>query len=124
VSRERALNPESELVALVERLVDNVLARRRHRPQPPIRAMSKRQCATAANLGISTIEAAIRENELIAHKARMRTIILVDDFERWLESLPRIKPHRNAGAEPLAEGVFDDDSAPRQRLRRPEHANV
>ena len=67
MTRER-INPESELVALVERLVDEVLARRRHRPQPQLRAMSKRQCATAANLGISSIEAAIRDGDLAASK--------------------------------------------------------
>jgi hypothetical protein len=85
---------ESELAALVERLVDEVLARRRHRPQPQIRAMSKRQCATAANLGISSIEAAIRDGDLPASKVGTRTIVLVDDFERWLRSRRRIKPQR------------------------------
>jgi hypothetical protein len=81
VSRERA-NPESELIALVERLVDDVLARRRHRPQPQLRAMSKRQCAIAANLGISSIEGAIRDGDLPASKVGARTIVLTDDFER------------------------------------------
>jgi hypothetical protein len=95
VSRERVLNPESELVALVESLVDDVLARRRHRPQPQLRAMSKRQCATASNLGISSIEAAIRDGSLAAHKVGTRTIIRSEDHELWLANLPRIKPHRS-----------------------------
>jgi hypothetical protein len=134
VPRERT-NPESELIALVERLVDNVLARRRHRPTPPIRAMSKRQCATATNLGISTIEAAIREGDLPASKVKTRTIVLVDDFERWLAGRPRIKPQIDAGAEPgddrLIErdrnrDVFDGVSAPKvaEARRRPAHADV
>jgi hypothetical protein len=93
--------PESELIKLVERLVDDVLARRRHRSQPPIRALSKRQCATAANLGISSIEAAIRDGNLPASKIGTRTIILADDFERWLASRPRIKP----------KGTHDDGAA-------------
>ena len=96
VARERVPNPKSELVALIKRLVDADLAQRRHRPQPPLRAMSKRQCATAANLGISSIEAAIREGELAASKVGTRTIVLADDFERWLASRPRIKPARSA----------------------------
>jgi hypothetical protein len=90
------INPESELIALVERLVDEVLARRRHRPQPPLRAMSKRQCATAANLGISSIEEAIRSGDLAASKVGTRTIVLTDDFERWLASRPRVKPQRSS----------------------------
>ena len=99
MTRER-INPESELVALVERLVDEVLARRRHRPQPQLRAMSKRQCATAANLGISSIEEAIRSGDLAASKVGTRTIVLMDDFESWLASRPRIKPQssRDNGA--------------------------
>ena len=96
MAREPASNPESELIKLVERLVDDVLARRRHRPQPQLRAMSKRQCASAANLGISSIEAAIRDGDLRASKVGTRTIVLADDFERWLASRPRIKPHRSS----------------------------
>jgi hypothetical protein len=91
-----ASKPESELMALVERLIDDVLARRRHRPQPPLRAFSKRQCATAAGLGISSIEAAIRDGSLPASKVGTRTIILADEFERWLASRPRLKPARSA----------------------------
>jgi hypothetical protein len=114
VVRERA---ESELLALVERLVDEVLARRRHRPPPQIRALSKRQCATSANLGISSIEAAIRDGDLPASKVGTRTIVLTDDFEHWLASRPRIKPQS------LDEDVLDDVSAPKVVERRPMHAN-
>jgi hypothetical protein len=96
VSRKRTAPPESELIKLVERLVDDVLARRRHRPQPQVRALSKRQCATAANLGISSIEVAIRDGELPASKVGARTIVLADDFEAWLASRPRIKPTKRA----------------------------
>jgi hypothetical protein len=95
VSRERASDPESELIKLVERLVDDVLVRRRHRPQPQLRAMSKRQCATASNLGISSIEAAIRDGSLAAHKVGTRTIIRSEDHDLWLANLPRIKPKRS-----------------------------
>jgi hypothetical protein len=94
VVREQS-KPESELIALVERLVDDILARRRHRPQPQIRAMSKRQCAIASNLGISSIEAAIRDGSLVAHKVKARTIILAENHERWLANLPPIKPQRS-----------------------------
>ena len=90
MSRDRISNPESELVKLVERLVDEVLARRRHRPQPPIRAMSKRQFATAANLGISSIEGAIRDGDLPASKIGARTVVLADDFRALAEKPP---PH-------------------------------
>ena len=93
VPRERVSNPESELAALVERLVDDVLARRRHRPQTQIRAVSKRQCA-AASSRISSIEAAIRDGSLVAHKVGTRTIIRSEDHELWLANLPRIKPQR------------------------------
>jgi hypothetical protein len=95
VAREHASDPESGLIKLVERLVDDVLARRRHRPQPQLRAMSKRQCATAAGLGISTIEAAIRDGSLAAHKVGTRTIVLVEVYDRWLASRTRIKPQRS-----------------------------
>jgi hypothetical protein len=102
VSRERA-NPESELIALVERLVDDVLARRRHRPQPQLRAMSKRQCAIAANLGISSIEGAIRDGDLPASKVGARTIVLTDDFERWLATRQRIRPAKRESVEAESE---------------------
>lgn len=91
--------PESELKQLIERMVDDVLTRRRHRPQPPMRAMSKRQCATSANLGISSIEGAIRDGELLARKVGTRTIVMAEDFERWLASRPKIKPARSESAE-------------------------
>ena len=106
MSHERVSKPEFELVGLVERLVDNVLARRRHRPQPPLAALSKRQCATASSLGISTVETAIRDGDLVARKVGKRTIVMAEDFEAWLTSRPRIKPS-------VCEPADDDSDAPR-----------
>ena len=98
MARGNASAAKSELVKLVERLVDDILARRRRRPEPRLRALSKRQCATAANLGISSIEAAIRDGQLPASKVRTRTIVLADDFEHWLTSRPRVKPRDDGTA--------------------------
>jgi len=89
-------SPESELVKLIERLVTEDLARRRHKPQPPMLAMSKRQAAEASNLSLSTLEAAIRDGSLPAHKFGHRTLIRLEDHARWLASLPRVKFKKDA----------------------------
>ena len=95
VAEKRA--PESDLVKLITGIVDEVLKTRRFRPQPPQAALSKRQCATAVGVGLSTIESAIRDGTLEARKIGKRTIITPAAFERWLESRPRIRP-AGAGA--------------------------
>jgi hypothetical protein len=87
-------SPESEFKRIIDAAVDQALQNRRHRPQPALRAVSKRQAATAANVGISTVESAIREGELVARKIASRTVVLIEDLDRWLASRPCIKPAR------------------------------
>jgi hypothetical protein len=84
--------PESELTQLITDIVDKILRNRRFRPQPPQAALSKRQCATAAGVGLSTIESAIRDGDLEAKKIGSRTIVTPAAFARWLETRPRIRP--------------------------------
>ena len=88
--------PESDLmVKFIRGIVDEYLKTRRFRPQPPQTALSKRQCAIAAGVGLSTIETAIRAGDLDARKLGKRTLVPRAAFERWLESLPRV-PHAGA----------------------------
>lgn len=90
--RKAASEPESELTRLITNIIDKVLRNRRFKPMPPQAALTKRQCAISAGLGLSTIESAIREGALEARKVGKRTLITTDAFARWLESRPRIKP--------------------------------
>jgi hypothetical protein len=92
VHRKATFEPESELTSLITSIVDRILRNRRFKPMPPQAALTKRQCATSAGVGLSTIEGAIREGTLEARKIGKRTIITPVAFERWLESRPRIKP--------------------------------
>jgi hypothetical protein len=133
-ARNGASESEFELVKLITNIVDEILKNRRMRPMPAQAGMSKRQFAVSLGVGVSTVEAAIREGSLEALKIRQRTIITPEAGERYLASRQRIKPQRplSDGARPplpLAEGVFDDVSAPkvveaRQRSRRLAPANV
>jgi excisionase family DNA binding protein len=49
---------------------------------------SRIDSAKASGTGLSTIDNAIRDGELKAHKLGRRTIILRDDLFAWLGSLP------------------------------------
>jgi hypothetical protein len=57
--------------------------------------MSKRQFATSIGVGVSTVEAAIRDGSLEAIKIGKRTIIRPEARELYLASRQRIKPRRS-----------------------------
>jgi excisionase family DNA binding protein len=96
VHRKVMPQPESDLmVKLIRGIVDEYVKTLRFRPQPPQAALTKRQCATAAGVGLSSIEKAILDGDLDARKLGKRTLIPKAAFDRWLESLPRV-PHAGA----------------------------
>ena len=99
-TRNGAFNSESELIKLITNIVDEVLKNRRMRPIPARAAMSKREFAISLGVGVSTVEAAIRDGSLEAVKIGQRTIITPEARDRYLATRQRIKPRRsdNGGA--------------------------
>jgi excisionase family DNA binding protein len=55
-------------------------------------ALSITEACRAADSGRTVVYKAIGSGALRAIKRGRRTLILVDDLRRWLESLPQIKP--------------------------------
>lgn len=55
----------------------------------PILALSIPGAAQATSLSVSVIETAIRAEILPCRRHGNRTLLLVCDIERWLESLPK-----------------------------------
>jgi hypothetical protein len=47
---------------------------------------------TYASVGRTTAFAEIKADRLIAHKRGRSTIILIEDADAWLQSLPRVRP--------------------------------
>ena len=90
----KPVEPAAGLVELITNIVDQVLQKRRVRPTPAQKGMSKKQFAASVGLGLSTIDSEIREGRLEAVKVRKRTIITTEAGKRWLESRPRIAPQR------------------------------
>jgi hypothetical protein len=56
----------------------------------PASALSIADVQRESNLGRTTIYNAIKAGTLVARKAGRRTVILRADFERFLQSLPKI----------------------------------
>lgn len=56
----------------------------------PIALTIAEACALARS-GRTTLYAAIRTGELVAHKRGRRTILLAADVRRWVEGLPTVK---------------------------------
>jgi excisionase family DNA binding protein len=54
-------------------------------------ALNPRQSGVIAGTGHDVIYEAIREGKLPARKLGRRTIIMRDDLQRWLTSLPPLK---------------------------------
>jgi excisionase family DNA binding protein len=52
------------------------------------RALSIAQAAKAASIGRTVLYEEIRKGHLIARKVGRRTIIIADDLDAWLKSLP------------------------------------
>jgi excisionase family DNA binding protein len=71
---------------------------------PAQAGMSKRQFAISLGVGVSTVEAAIRDGSLEAIKIGQRTIITPEARDRYLASRQRIKPRRSRD-----DGVADTD---------------
>jgi excisionase family DNA binding protein len=59
-------------------------------------ALSIREACAAANVGRTTLYAAIKDGNLAARKIGRRSIVLTDDLARWLRSLPAIAPSGGA----------------------------
>jgi len=55
-------------------------------------ALSINETAQATSLSISTIDTAIRAGILPVRRYGNRTLVLMRDLERWLESLPTGRP--------------------------------
>jgi excisionase family DNA binding protein len=53
------------------------------------RAFSVPEAAKAAGVGRTTLFEAIRSRQIVARKVGSRTIILMDDLNAWLNSLPK-----------------------------------
>jgi excisionase family DNA binding protein len=53
------------------------------------RALSVPEAAKAAGVGRTTLFEAIRNGHIAAKKVGRRTIILIDDLDGWLKSLPK-----------------------------------
>jgi hypothetical protein len=100
---KNASEPAEGLTALITKIVDEVLKKRRMRPTPTQAGMSKQQFATSVGVGVSTVEAEIREGRLEALKVRDRTIITFAERERWLATRPRIKPAKRESVEAESE---------------------
>jgi hypothetical protein len=95
LTRKPDSEPAAGLVELITSIVDEVLKKRRMRPMPAQAGMSKRQFATSLGIGVSTVEAAIRDGSLEAIKIATRTIITAEARERYLATRQRIKPAAN-----------------------------
>jgi excisionase family DNA binding protein len=55
---------------------------------PIKRAMSVEEAAKAAGVGRTMLFDEIRKGHITARKVGRRTIITIDDFDAWLNSLP------------------------------------
>jgi excisionase family DNA binding protein len=59
-------------------------------------AYSIAEACAAARAGRTALYEAIRSGQLRAVKRNRKTLILVDDLRRWLESHPAIEPKRSS----------------------------
>ena len=55
-------------------------------------ALTIAEVCAASRIGRTRIYEAIRAGELRARKHGRRTLVLIDDLRRWLESLPDVNP--------------------------------
>ena len=79
--------------------------------------------AKAAGVGRDAIYGAIREGRLTARKVGVRTIILREDGEAWLRSLPACLPKQMAAPETLASGA-ERRSMTSERMRKPRRVHL
>ena len=83
-----------------------------------------------ASVGRTTALAEVKAGRLIAHKRGRSTIILIEDADAWLQSLPRVRPSAPDAAMPESPSPFEaksevvpkssggkDDRPPRARHR-------
>ena len=61
-------------------------------------AYSIQEACVAANIGRTTLYAAIRDGALKARKLRRRTVILHDDLASFLDALPLVRYEGLTGA--------------------------
>jgi excisionase family DNA binding protein len=92
--RQAEPNPDFGLRQYVKSILDEEFKNRRLRPPVPRRAASIPELARQSGLGESTLEGEVREGRLEAFKVGARTLVTVEEFDRWLASRPRIKPKR------------------------------
>jgi excisionase family DNA binding protein len=65
--------------------------------QPPRRALSVHEAAKSAGVGRTKVFEEIRSGRLVARKVGRRTIVMAEDLETWLKSLPKRMPVASGG---------------------------
>lgn len=72
-----------------------------------VAAVSVKDFARWAGIGLTTAWKEIREGRLRAVKVSQRTIIILDDAQRWLETRPALQPRsaRNVPTSGSSEGA-------------------
>jgi len=60
-------------------------------------AFSVAKACKLADIGRTSLYAAIAAGELEAVKHGRRTLILAEDLRRWLQSLPAVQPKKGGG---------------------------
>jgi len=89
--------------------------------QPYSLALGPRQAGVIAGTGHDVIYNAIRHKKLMARKLGRRTVILRDDLEEWLKSLPPLELREDTAHRRRAEGR-NKTAAPNRRRECAEQA--
>ncbi|ALE91797.1 hypothetical protein AOC05_04820 [Arthrobacter alpinus] len=79
------------------------------RVEKPILAYNLEEAAEATGYSVGTLRIAIRRNDLLARYANTKAIILADELQEWLRSLPT---EPKGGHAPLSSLVEDDPEWP------------
>ena len=80
-------------------------------------ALSIAKLCDYGSVGRTTVFAEIKAGRLIAHKRGRTTIILIEDADAWLQSLPRIRPTAPDATMPESPSPFEAKSPVRKAGR-------